>query len=245
MKKEVVIEEFGRTLPFKFNDVELLRKVFVHRSYLNEKESIRLKTLESNERLEFLGDAVLSNIISHMLFNKYPDIDEGELTKIRSRLVNRHTLSGLAKGLGLDRYMLLGKGERASGGAGNPTILAGAFEALIAAMYFELGFKMVFSYIETMYAPLLDVSAVEPGHFDYKPRLQEVTQRVFKEPPRYRLIREEGPPHKRTFEVEVIITGEVFGRGSASKKKDAEQSAAASALKELENRYGGVFPERG
>jgi len=245
VKNEPNIEEFCRTLPFKFSDMELLRKVFVHRSYLNEKESLRLKAFESNERLEFLGDAVLSNVISHMLFTKFPDMDEGELTKIRSRLVNRHTLSGLARGLELDKYMYLGKGERTSGGALNPMILAGAFEALIAAMYFELGFRMVFSYLETVFAPLIDASVVQPGHFDFKPRLQELAQRVFKEAPRYRTVSEDGPPHKRTFVVEVTITGEVFGRGSASKKKDAEQSAAASALKELETRHNGVFPERG
>ncbi|MBI5642381.1 MAG: ribonuclease III [Deltaproteobacteria bacterium] len=237
MKKEIVLEDFRKALPFRFNDMELLQKVFVHRSYLNEKAAGGLRCPESNERLEFLGDAVLSNIVSHMLFKTYPEIDEGELTKLRSRLVNRHTLAKIAKGLSLDKYILLGKGERASGGCDNPTILAGTFEALIAAMYFELGFKVVFSYIETILLPLLERSVEEPGHFDYKPKLQEVSQRVFKEAPKYRLVKEDGPPHKKMFEVEVVITGEVLGVGLASKKKDAEQFAAASALKNLKTKY--------
>ncbi|MBI5588725.1 MAG: ribonuclease III [Deltaproteobacteria bacterium] len=237
MKKDIVLEEFQETLPFHFKDLVLLQKVFVHRSFLNEKDASTLKAKESYERLEFLGDAVLSNIVSHLLYDKYPDADEGELTRLRAKLVNRQALANIARGLNLNDYVLLGKGERSGGGSENPMILAGVFEALVAAIYFELGFKITFSYMEMLFSPLIDTAtAHEPGHFDYKPRLQELSQRIFKEAPAYRLVKEEGPPHKKTFDLEVVIKGEVFGRGSAAKKKDAEQLAAEEALKKLEAR---------
>lgn len=227
----------------QFKNKDLLQKVFVHRSFLNEKEAIILAAPESNERLEFLGDAVLSNVISHLLYKKYPDIDEGELTRLRAKLVNKHTLARLAKKLCLNEYLLLGKGERSSGGSDNITILAGVFEALLAAIYFEFGFHETFLYIETIFSPHIDHTLIEHSHFDSKPKLQELTQRFFKEAPLYRLVKEDGPPHKKTFEVEVVISGEVLGTGSANKKKDAEQFAAGEALKKLQERKKEMFPE--
>lgn len=243
MKKEKALESFETGLPFKFTDAELLKKVFIHRSFLNEKEALKRGDRESNERLEFLGDAVLSNAISHILYDKYPELHEGELTRLRARLVNRHTLAKIAREMSLNDYLFLGKGERSSGGCENPTILAGVFEALIAAVYLDLGFRKVFSYIKGIFTPLIDGSLAEHGHFDYKPRLQELTQRVFKEAPGYRLVREEGPPHRKVFEIEVVVGGEVLGTGSAAKKKDAEQLAAAEALEKLKSRHRGP-PDR-
>lgn len=243
MKKEIVLEDFKKTLPFSFRDGTLLQRVFVHRSFLNEKGSDRLTSPESNERLEFLGDAVLSNVISHLLYRKYPDMDEGELTRLRARLVNRHTLAKVAKEIGLNRFILLGKGERSGGGDENSTILSGAFEALIAAIYIDLGFTEVYSYIEKVFSPLIDSSLIEPGHFDFKPRLQELSQRIFKEAPVYTLLKEDGPPHKKRFEVAVLISGEVLGTGSAMKKKDAEQLAAGEALKRLGAKIKELFPD--
>lgn len=233
MKKEINLDDFHNTLPFQFKDRALLQKVFVHRSFLNEKACTFLVCQESNERLEFLGDAVLSNVISHLLFEEYPGIDEGELTRLRARLVNKQTLAGLAKNIALDEYLLLGKGERNSGGKENPTILAGVFEALLAAVYIEFGFKAVTDYIQSIFAPLIVSSLKEPVHFDFKPLLQELSQRIFKEAPVYKLIKEDGPPHRRVFEVEVIVSGKVLGMGAATKKKDAEQAAAGEALKKL------------
>ncbi len=246
MKKEASLDDFRKSLPFDFKDAGLLQKVFVHRSFLNEKGSAALATQESNERLEFLGDAVLSNVISHLLFEEFPEIDEGELTRLRARLVNRHTLAGLAGELDLGDYMLLGKGERKHGGRQNPMILAGAFEALLAAVYIEHGFKKAASYIQTLFKPLIVESLTEPVHFDCKPRLQELAQRLFREAPAYRLVKEEGPPHRKVFKVEVVITGEVLGVGLAGRKKDAEQTAAGEALKKLEERYMEVYaaPEK-
>ncbi len=224
--------EFNRRLPFTIGNTGLLQKVFVHRSFLNEKAGA---SLESNERLEFLGDAVLSNVISHMLFEKFPEIDEGELTRLRAKLVNRRTLADMARRLSLHEFLLLGKGERTTGGRENPTILAGAFEALLAAIYIDCGFEKTSSYVRSLFSPLIDETLSEPGHFDYKPRLQELSQKVFKEAPVYRLVNEDGPPHRKVFEVEVVITGEVLGAGSATKKKDAEQCAAGEALKKLKD----------
>lgn len=240
MKDAYSLEGFVGSLPFEFTDGVLMKKVFVHRSFLNEKEGAGLK---SNERLEFLGDAILSNIISHMLFKKFPDIHEGELTRMRAKLVNRLSLAGLAKEISLDKYLLLGKGERLSGGSDNPTILAGVFEAFIAAVYFNQGFQKTFDYVERLFTPLLADALEGPGHFDFKPRLQELSQKLFKEAPSYILIGEKGPPHKKIFEVEVRVAGKALGSGCAPRKKDAEQAAAGEALTNLTEHFSEFFPE--
>lgn len=240
MKKDFKthFEEFKKSLPFEFKDQEILKQVFVHRSFINEKEGA---SLESNERLEFLGDSVLSIVISHMLYERFPEINEGELTRMRAKLVNKRTLAEMAKGLSLNDCLLLGKGERASGGRENPTILAGTFEALIAAVYMVHGFPGAWAYIEARFSPLIDESLERPGHFDFKPRLQEVVQRLFKSAPEYRLIRSDGPPHQKVFEIEAVIAGEVLGIGIATKKKEAEQFAAGEALKKLKERHKELF----
>ncbi len=221
---------FNISLPHPLKDERLIEKVFVHSSYLNESKDAGL---ESNERLEFLGDAVLSLAISRTLYEAFPGAQEGELTNMRAKLVNKTALAGLAEGLGLGGYLLLSKGERASGGAENPAILAGVFEALIGAVYLEWGTKKTFAYIKALFKPLMESVESTPGHFDFKPMLQELCQKAFKSTPAYRLVSETGPAHKKMFEVEAVIGGEVFGRGSASRKKDAEQSAAETALKRL------------
>lgn len=230
------LEEFNSALPCPISDPNLVRKVFTHRSYLNEADT---PGLESNERLEFMGDAILSAVISQMLYDRFSGEDEGGLTRLRARLVNRRTLAGLAKGLGLDKHLLLGKGEAATGGRDNQTILAGAFEALIAAVYLDSGFATAFSFINGLFDGLVDDSLAEPVHFDYKPRLQEIAQSLFKAAPEYRLTRESGPPHERVFEVEAVVGGEVLGRGKAGKKKDAEQAAAKEALSIIQKRHPG------
>ena len=239
MKDEYSLDGFLKTLPFNTTDQALMKKVFVHRSFLNEKEGTGLK---SNERLEFLGDAILSNIISHMLFRKFPDIHEGELTRMRAKLVNRLSLAGLAREVQLGKYLLLGKGERLSGGGENPTLLAGVFEAFIAAIYFQQGFHKTFEYIEKLFTPLIEDALDGPGHFDFKPRLQELSQKIFKEAPVYSLLSEKGPPHRKIFEVEVSVTGVVLGSGSAQRKKDAEQAAAGEALRNMTERFAEFFP---
>lgn len=226
------LKEFNESLPCPIKDEGLLKKVFVHRSYLNEPKGAGL---ESNERLEFLGDAVLSIVISDMLFRAFPEVQEGEMTQMRSRLVNKKALAGLAENLKMQDYLLLGKGEEKSGGALNPTILSCALEALLGAVYLDAGFKKSFDFIEGLFSPLIDEAREVPGHFDYKPRLQELAQRAFKASPCYRLTSESGPQHRKVFEVEVEVKGHVLGKGTATSKKEAEQVAAREALERLKH----------
>jgi ribonuclease III len=230
MKRKDALKRFKDNLPFSFKDTGLLESVFVHRSFLNEKGGLGL---ECNERLEFLGDSVLSTIISQVLFKRFPAMDEGELTRIRARLINRRTLAGLSKDLGLGALLLMGKGERRSRGMDNPAILADTFEAFIAAVYLDRGLLTAYRFTEELFTPVIDSFISRPGYFDFKPDLQELTQRLFKEQPAYRVIKEEGPAHKKVFSVEVIVTGKVMGTGRATKKKDAEQLAAREALERL------------
>jgi len=227
-------EGLRKALPCTEMDVRLLVKAFVHRSYLNERAAAGAGFDESNERLEFLGDAVLSCAVSRLLYERFPDADEGTLTGMRSRLVNTRTLAGLSGGLGLGSLLFLGKGEALSGGAENPAILADTLEALIGAVFTGAGYDGALEFIARLFAPLLDRLPESPSHFDHKPRLQELCQRIFKEDPVYRLVSEEGPAHRKVFEVEAVVSGEVRGRGRAFRKKDAEQAAALEALKAIE-----------
>ncbi len=231
MKREKALQEFTSKLAFSFKDPALLEMAFTHRSYLNEKGG---KGLECNERLEFLGDSVLSTVISHILVKKFPAMEEGELTRLRARLINRRALALISKDLGLGGLLLLGKGERRSGGMENPAILADTFEAFIAAVYLDRGFKTTYSFVEELFSPIIETYASKPGHFDYKPQLQELTQRLHKKTPAYRVVKEEGPAHKKVFYVEAIVAGKVMGKGRAMTKKDAEQLAACEALEKLQ-----------
>lgn len=228
----VEIEGFKKALGVEFEDKGLLELVFIHKSYLNENSAVFYK--ESNERLEFLGDAVLSCVVSRLLYDKFPSVEEGELTLLRARLVNKRALAQLAERLDMGRHLRMGKGEKAAGGASNPTVLAGAFEALLGALYIEAGLIDVSAYIERLFAPLLEDALSTPGHFDYKPRLQELVQRNYKEGPVYKLVGESGLAHRKIFDIEVLVCGKVMGAGSAATKKEAEQAAAAEALKRLE-----------
>jgi ribonuclease III len=240
VKREDRLKEFSARLPFEFSDTALLESVFVHASYLNERgvNERGEELLEANERLEFLGDSVLSAVISDILYERYPNMEEGELTQLRARLVNRRTLAGIARDLELGHLVLLGRGEERSGGMENPAILANTFEALLAAVYLDRGFSAVYKYVEGVFASAIEGFHSTPGHFDFKPELQELTQRVFKESPVYRVVKEQGPPHKRTFTIEAVVTGKVMGTGSAARKKDAEQIAAREALRELKSGDG-------
>ena len=178
----------------------------------------------------FLGDSVLSTVISTRLFLHFPHSDEGELTRMRARLVNGIMLSRIAIKIGLDKFLLLGKGEDSSGGRENSTILSGALEALIGAIYIDSGFASAFTFTDNLFSGMIDEALLEPVHFDYKPRLQELAQALYKIPPVYRLTNETGPAHEKLFEVEVELAGEVRGKGTAKNKKQAEQMAAREAL---------------
>ncbi|MBI5561650.1 MAG: ribonuclease III [Deltaproteobacteria bacterium] len=230
------IEEFKKTLGLERAELGLLETVFVHKSYLNEKGGAEYR--ESNERLEFLGDAVLSCVISALLYQRFPAVEEGELTRMRARLVNKRALAEVASELGMGGCLLMGRGEYNAGGALNPTILAGALEALLGAIYMGAGFDEAAAYIGRLFTPMINETLAGPGHFDFKPRLQEIAQRVYRDSPVYRLVNESGPPHKKIFEVEVSVQGNVLGLGAASSKKEAEQAAASEALKRLDEEGG-------
>ena len=211
-------------LRYRFADPALLETALTHASYANE------FSCESNERLEFLGDAFLGCVVSRILYDRLPSRSEGGLSKIRSGIVSRAGFSACARALGLGGRVRLGKGEERSGGREKESILAGAFEALAGAVYLDAGYPKAF---ETFAAPIAD--ALEKGDFFPDPRteLQELSSRRFGRPPSYGVAGEEGPPHERTFEVEVSVPSGATGRGRGGSKKEAARAAARDALGKL------------
>jgi ribonuclease III len=216
-------EEFG----LKFNDRDLLFRCLVHDSYVYENLDIQ----KSNERLEFLGDAVLGMVMSHLLFNRYPDWNEGDLALLKSRLVSAASLAERARVFNLGKFMLLGRGEEASGGRDRISILSDTLEAFIGAVYLDQGFDNAFRLVENLFKDCLDVT-MPPK--DYKSQLQEYSQREFKTLPVYSVIHEEGPPHQKLFRVKVRVGEGIFGEGEGNSKKEAEQSAAKSIIERIE-----------
>lgn len=207
-----------KLVKYKIKDQDLLRQVLTHKSWT--------KSGTNNERLEFLGDAVLSLIIADLLMKKYPGVDEGELTKKRSRLVSGHSLAKLAIKLGFPDDLKTGVKSYKN----NYRILAGALEAYIGAIYLENKFSLVKKRIEILFRDIIDQDLPE---LNYKSLLQEWCQKKYKELPVYKLKKEEGLEHKKTFFVEVFIKGADYGTGSSHQKKQAEQKAAQQALKKL------------
>lgn len=212
-------------LNYKFKNINLLRNALSHSSYANE---VKLKG-GSYERLEFLGDSVLSLIVSEHIFENYRDLPEGELTKIRASLVCENSLHEFSKELDLGSYLLLGKGEAQSGGAERPSILADAFEAVLAAMYLDGGIEPARRHVLRFIDKKLNCMA-SVAFKDYKTYLQEFIQKNPEEKLDYVLVGEDGPDHAKTFTVEVHLNSNVIGKGSAGSKKRAEQEAARQAL---------------
>lgn len=219
------MQELMKKIGYTFRDESLLRVALTHSSYANEK---RLK--EYNERLEFLGDSVLSLVVANYLFRHDSRIPEGELTRLRASLVCEKALAAFAGELGLGKYLLLGKGERLTGGAERPSILADAFEAVIAAIYLDGGFDAAGKFILSYVRP--EVENHRPAKFeDFKTVLQEIIQQNPDERVEYVLVDESGPDHDKHFSVEVRLNSNVIGRGEGRTKKAAEQSAAREALR--------------
>ncbi|HOQ24060.1 MAG TPA: ribonuclease III [Bacillota bacterium] len=211
---------------FDRNDT-LLLQALTHRSYAND------HACPSNERLEFLGDSVLSLVLSDYLYHKCANRTEGELSKLRATLVNEDFLLGIAKKLNLGAYLRLGSGERKTGGQNRPSILADAVEALIGAIYLEYGLEACARFILSLWEGSINRFLAEGRPIDAKTTLQELTQKSGKKP-EYRLIKIEGPDHLRRFTVEVFIDGQSMGTGTGHSKKEAEQNAANFALKNLQ-----------
>lgn len=220
---------FQEILRYHFRDVSLLDTALTHRSYVNENP---FAAGRDNERLEFLGDAVLELCISDLLMQHFPDFQEGSLSQLRAAIVNEHPLAELAKSFQLGDYLLLGKGEEASGGRTKPSLLANAFEALMAAIYLDGGFDETAALIRRLFTPLIREG--DRTYRDYKTTVQQISQHAFKETPRYTLIRETGPDHDKTFEIRISIADRIQTTGTGKNKKEAEQRAAEQALRILE-----------
>ena len=221
------------TIGIQFNDDTLLRQALVHRSFLNENPDFELP---SNERLEFLGDALLDFIVGAYLYEQHPEMNEGKLTSLRAALIKASTLARFAHGMDLGRYVYLSHGEDERGGRGRVGLLSDALEALIAAIYLDAGLEVTRDFVITLVQPEAD-HIVENGlQRDHKSRLQEWTQRELGTTPIYRTVMEQGPDHAKEFTMDVLVSGEVYGRGQGRSKQVAEQQAAKEALEEVERR---------
>ncbi len=216
-------------LSYCFVNPLLLEEALNHSSFVHEQSS---PVLPSNERLEFLGDAVLNLVAGHLLMTRFPDVAEGDLSRMRAHLVNESQVAGFARRLELGRFIRLGRGEAMSAGHEKRSILADAYEALIAAVYLDGGFVEAFRILETHLTPLIDKMTAPEAGFDYKSRLQEVVQGTHGGMPEYRMVEESGPDHDKTFRVEVRVA-DFSEQGTGKSKKMAEQAAARKALRRL------------
>ena len=221
------ITALASRLELNFTDLGLLAQAMAHRSWCAETEGS-----ESNERLEFLGDAVLGLVVTDYLFRTYGDLPEGELAKVRASLVNSEALAEIAVQAGVGEALLLGKGEDSSGGREKPSILADAMEAVIGAVYIESGWEGAAELIMRLLADRIAIAAAGPGGHDYKTRLQELSARRFEELPRYE-VADEGPDHAKRFYATVTLGGVERGKGEGRSKKQAEQAAARLAWQQL------------
>lgn len=212
-----------------FKNKHLFNQVFIHRSYLNETQ----EKLESNERLEFLGDSILSFVVSSHIFDKYKTSKEGQLTSIRSVLTNTETLYEISRELGLGKLLKLSKGEEAGGGRMNKTILANTLEALIGGLYIDQGISAAKQFIEENIISRTERIIKSQGLKDPKSLLQEKIQERLRESPTYRVIKEEGPDHNKSYTIGVYIGEKLLAEGVGKSKQEAEKSAARNALENL------------
>jgi ribonuclease III len=230
-----LIVELEKLLGHPLSESSFLQVALTHRSYVNEMSE---ETLEDNERLEFLGDSVLDLIVSDWLMEKFPTEDEGTLSKFRSALVNERSLAQAARLLDLGHYVRLGRGEEMTLGREKDSILANAFEAVVAALYCSGGLKDAGAFVRHFLKDGIEGVETTYHRTDFKTSLQEFTQRTLKQTPNYMLVSEEGPDHEKTFESEVYVGERLCGKGRAKSKKDSEQSAAREALSLLQGKSG-------
>ena len=223
------LEELQRKIDYTFRNIQLLQLSMIHSSFAFE----RLDCGRHNETQEFLGDAVLDLTVGHLLFNRFPEMREGKLTRIRSALVNENGLASVARTLGLGKYLLLGRGEDSSKGREKSSILSCAFEAMVGALFLDGGYEVVEEYVQQTFSPLIDKHGKQLTSADGKSKLQEYLQEQFNEGPRYALDAEDGPAHARIFTVSVHFHEQLLGSGRATNKKEAEQQAARAALEFL------------
>jgi ribonuclease-3 len=228
-ERKKLLKQFEKSSGVRFKNEALLDLAFSHRSYSNENADHR----DNNERLEFLGDSVLGLVVSSYLYHVLSDRPEGDLAKIKSFVVSEEILSGLAKNLGIDQLLLIGKGEENSGGRTKKALLADSLEAVFGAYYLDAGFPEVQRFVLQLLVPEIN-SVLENRHKkDYKTLLQELVQKTHRSYPRYVLIDKTGPDHDKTFFMEVQVNGQSLGSGSGKNKKEAEQEAAGVAFRAL------------
>lgn len=229
-KRREALQQLCENLGIPFRRLDLLNTAFTHPSFCAE---FNQGNLPSNQRLEFLGDAVLGLIVSDYLYHAYPEMDEGQLTRIKGVSVSEPVLHGIAKKLGIGQYLLLGKGEERTGGRDRPSILADAFEALVGAMFLDRGLKTTAGFVLKHLKSRIRLVERDRLILDFKSRLQELAQSRFHIVPTYHLVRTAGPEHMKTFVMEVRLQGTTIGRGKGHSKKEAEQEAARTALRKL------------
>lgn len=214
-------------LGYSFKNASLLERALTHKSFANELKN----ATEHNEKLEFLGDAVLDLVVGEFLYEKFPQDNEGGLSKKRASIVNEEVLSELALDMEINKFLHLGKGESLTGGANKPRLVASTLEAIIGALYLDGGFDVTKDFIRREFSVLIEkINGLEDFEKDYKTRLQELVQKALKEAPKYELMTEEGPPHDRVFLVCVKVKEDVWAQGRGRSKKHAEQAAAKLAL---------------
>jgi len=221
-------DQIQTNLGYTFSRHNLLKHAITHSSFVHEQ---KLNSLESNERLEFLGDAVLQLCISDFLYHRYPDMNEGELTKKRASLVCESCLADLARGLGIGNFILLGQGEATEGGREKDSILSDAMESVLAAIFLDGGIEEARALVSRLYEPIVDKANKQTK--DYKSTLQEFLQKKSHETAVYNIISEEGPAHKKIFTAQVQHKNKPLGKGIGGSKKAAEQEAAKKALKKF------------
>ena len=223
---EVNLSRLEKKIGYSFQGAELMSRALHHRSFVNEMPEEGVK---DNERLEFLGDAVLNLVIGHLLMEQYPDLKEGELSRMRAGLVNENQLAAIARRIDLGRFLQLGKGEILSNGHEKNSILADAFEALLAAVYLDGGYRKVFEVIRTQFAKKIEAVSGPSARKDHKSRLQELLQSTHHKTPKYSIVQVSGPDHDKTFTMQITL-GELTVEGEGKSKKAAEQDVARKAL---------------
>jgi ribonuclease-3 len=224
------LQRFQERLGYQFGDRAILLQSLTHTSYGHEFLQKNPIAMRDNERLEFLGDAILDVIVSDILLEAFPNGNEGHLSKMRAAVVNEKTLAQVAKVIGIQDVIRLGKGESQTGGNLKLSILSGAFEAVIAAIYLDGGFNAVYPVVRHLFAPLFVEERELMAFYDHKTQLQEIVQAKWKVTPSYHLLSAHGPDHAKTFEVEVRMKGRILATATGSSKKEAEQNAAKAAI---------------
>lgn len=227
------IERLQQRLGYLFGDRGILLQALTHKSFGHEFHGDKGVAHRDNERLEFLGDAILDLVISDILLEAYPNAAEGQLTKIRASVVNEKTLADVSRAIRLPECVRLGRGETLTGGNEKPSILSGTFEALIAAIYLDGGYQAVYPVVRHLFSPFFTDGTTTLAAHDHKTQLQEIMQARFRVTPTYILRGTTGPDHAKIFEVEVKVKDEVLGFATGFSKKEAEQNAARGALQSV------------